>query len=243
MPGLDVARASGRRRVRDTRLAHFSAVSVMDVADDIVERAEAAWLYEAAQTALSPVRSKLILMLADGHDLSQIAAELGLSRRGVESQLYQARRVLRELHAKTLTVIVGCIAALRRGFLPAAPTVTLAALLMIAPVIVGSAPPPVMSTPGGDGARPLANAAESASGAGSMIREKSPTGRRAPTPRARQHSAGPTDSSQERILTIRDPAGSTQLQRRETGGGEQGPVEVLTACLQNLRVEPSHIGC
>lgn len=240
----DTVRAAKRARVRNGKLAKVAVESVVDVAEDVVERAEATWLQATAEAELSPIRQRVIELTADGHDVVTIAKALGLSPRAVEGQLYQARRVLRQLYAKTLPAVVIGLAAVRRSLTPAVPNFALAALLVLSPAFaVGFRP----SVGGPITERAVSPLTSDQIHPRDRERTRSVTRRQASTPkrpvRRAQIERLSAEPRTEAVLTIRDPAGRTAVERRETGGSENGPVEVLTACLQKFRVEASHIGC
>ncbi|MDP9183750.1 MAG: sigma-70 family RNA polymerase sigma factor [Actinomycetota bacterium] len=129
---FDMRRAQHRAQRRDARLALLDDRTVADLAEDVVAKAEAAWADATAQRLLSPRVYRLLQLVGEGVPTSQIAAELGLTDRAVESHLMRARRTMRSALARAVALLGLLGAGLRRSLGPAAPlTVAAAAILMI----------------------------------------------------------------------------------------------------------------
>lgn len=135
---IDRTRSQARSRIRNDRLAGLEPPGAPDIAEDVAARAEAAWLDETARALLSPKAYRLLRLLADGHEIGQAADSMGMTQRAAESLLLRARRTVRKSWAKTLSVLGGCLGALKRWSPAAAPAASLAASAVLALAIATS---------------------------------------------------------------------------------------------------------
>jgi RNA polymerase sigma factor (sigma-70 family) len=237
---IDHTRASERARIRDARFAGESAVSAPDLAEDIAARAEALWADEQARLLLQPRVYELLRMVADGVPMSEVARQLDLTDRAVQSHLLRARRIVRAALARTLAVLGVGVAALRRWSGPVATTtVALAAAVFVMRVAPAQAPTtgprlallPVTTYATDDG-----------------------TGQAAPT----THASGPdaaarADSVARRsgggaarhttVLKVQTSLIGAEIQRRDDGRPSRGPVDQVLNCLKGFRIEIHYQGC
>ncbi|WP_346130591.1 sigma-70 family RNA polymerase sigma factor [Lentzea roselyniae] len=123
---IDHMRRSGRE------CAALGRLTVRDgdvpTPDEVVtDRALARWLAGAVDT-LPPMTRRVCLAMADGSTITQAAADLGLTRRSVESHLTRARRFLRGLAAGAAAVLAGTACRFGKPGIALAATVPVAAL-------------------------------------------------------------------------------------------------------------------
>lgn len=242
---IDRRRASDRARQRDERLAARSQLSVADVAEDVVDRAEARWLEEEARARLDPMVYRLLRRVADGEPVVAVAADLGMTVSSANSHLHRARKLLREVWARTLGVLGLLLAAGRRSRGAVVPATAAAALLFGLPV-----PGPAWES-GGPGS------AQHASGVSKhgvlayvppLEGASRPSTRKA---RAKPHRAAhpPTgrigSPGSRPVVRVNEPLGaSTRVEHRPAGSGPKaGPVAGAFECLANVQVTSTHIGC
>lgn len=239
----DMLRARTRQRARDARLAQVTATSVGDAAEAVLDNAEATWLHEAARAQLSPLRYRLLTLLAEGHHLRDVARELGITHGVAQSQLYQLRRILRTVHGKTLAVLAAVWSATRRVGVTAAPATGLAAaVLVLIPAVAGVVREPTPDSHAVTKAPSLQTAvgrrdAHTERQRRPMTTAFAPRTQTGPATGLKSHAVGPA------VVALDSPAGSTRVERRESGGDEEGPIEVLTACLEQFTVSATHVGC
>lgn len=251
---VDVLRRRDREQRRAARLQAQAELTVPDVAEALVDQAEAQWLARQARLRLTPPALAVLTELADGASVEQAAATLRMSRRSVESHLLRARRVLRGLSAGPLAVLGWLLAAFRRGPVASAGpvTVTAAAAVVLSLVlalpqlpgrpgpagpvtvrpldgdaVVGSAVPP-SGLPAPPGVAPGAQAAPARPG-------QAPE----PPPAPGQQPGVPAPSPVASVLTptVRVDVDSRQDQEEGT------VVEELQHCVESLKVSAEYIGC
>jgi DNA-directed RNA polymerase specialized sigma24 family protein len=239
---VDLVRTRCAERRRDGRLASRASLTEHDVAEEVVNRAEARWFDSAARRTLRPHVYALLERLAADVSIDQAAAELGMSRRAAESHLLRARRTLREVLPKAMASVVVLFGAFRRlGSRSAAPALTAvsAACLLVLPAVSGvfsggEAPQRALAPPHAH-ERP-ATALELLAGG-----QEPPLTREKPARSARR---APAESKRSPIVTVHGPGRSEVFVRHgDTGGHERGPVEVLLACVDDFQISPQRIGC
>jgi len=232
---VDRLRTVMRERRRDTQLAVQAEAQFCDPAEQVVDRAAAAWLSAEAQRRLSPQSMRILRATSDGEDLRTIAAREGLTFRAAESDLFRSRRLLRGVWARALAGLAAAWAGVRRALLPAAPAaVAAAALLMLLPAFLTAPSPaePRSQEPSPTGPPLAARTQETVS---PDRRPSAP----APTPE-RTTTAGTSPV----LLREGDPAGSTIVQKDRHGSGpDAGLVGGAIECLTNLTLDPHHLGC
>ena len=118
---LDRIRGQVRERRAAARLG--AELSSPDVADDICERGEAAWVQSYAKAKLDPAVYALLQHIGDGLSVGEAAAATGMTYKAAEGHLTRARRMLRSATARAFAALLGLLAGLRRWTV--APTVTL----------------------------------------------------------------------------------------------------------------------
>lgn len=190
---------------------------------------------------LPSTTSELLLLLSDGGDVRAAAARLGIAPRDAPDRV---RRTLTTRWPRTAAVAVAFAGLGRRNLMAGAPAVALLLVAGLTVVQLQSSSPVPGRAPGG------------------QLLELSEPSRevRAPDPRARVVQSRP---AAPRRATVRPP---TAPQRRvphrqvvvavpgaaggglaegegDTVSGEQGPVEVLEACVEQLQVSVEHVGC
>jgi RNA polymerase sigma factor (sigma-70 family) len=250
---VDVLRRRDREQRRAARLQAQLELAVPDLAEALVDQAEAQWLAQQARLRLTPPALAVLTELADGASVEQAAATLGMSRRSVESHLLRARRVLRGLSAGPLAVLGWLLAPFRRVPVTSAGPVTLTATAAAVLSLVLALPqgPSETGPPGPVTVRPL----DGKSVVGSAVPSPAPPlpgavpagARVAPAPAglvpepppAAPQSEAPAPSPVASVLT---PAARVDVDSREDPA-EGTVVEKLQHCVQSLQVSAEHIGC
>lgn len=245
---LDMRRAHGRAWRRTVRYASHEEVSAADIAEDVVARAEAVWADTAARRLLSPRVYRLLQMVGDGVPTSQIALELGLTSRAVESHLLRARRVMRAALAHALALLGALGFALRRIFVVSAPTTAAAAAV----VLLVTAPSLRTWSPWSPGASQELTVASPHSYELPMrhpsIRKPSISLRAARPARggtsASRRLRPSQTGSRSRVATLQGPAhASATVTAGDSGTHEDTPLQMIVACARRFRVSSEHIGC
>jgi hypothetical protein len=113
---VDQVRRRSRERVAGQR--EPAAIAPADPADLVADRDLARWLVRS-MAELPVTTQEVCAAIGEGKSQAQVALELGLTARAVESHLTRARRRLRKLRiAIVLPVGVGCARALQRFAAP-----------------------------------------------------------------------------------------------------------------------------
>ncbi len=242
---LDMRRARSRSWRRAARYASLDQVTVADIAEDVAARAEAVWADAAARGMLSPRVYRLLQMVGDDVPTAQIALELGLTSRAVESHLLRARRAMRVALAQALALIGALAFGLRRMFAGTAPaTVAVATFVLmttpsLAPWLPSSPSTPRDLTAGSPHAYELAmtQRSDSTPAAPKLVASRV----HHETAIRRQPTLSPTRSP---IATLQGPAhASATVTAGDSGTHEDTPVEMVVACAHNLQVNSEHVGC
>lgn len=139
--------------------------------EEVVGRAVAKWLADAVDT-LPPMTRQVCHAIASGRTSDQVAVDLGLSRRAVDSHLTRARRLLRTLAASAVAALVAAVYRLvPHGATALAVAATAATLTLVEPpphtvplsthsgllpetAHAGTVPDPVQPNPPKNSARP-----------------------------------------------------------------------------------------
>lgn len=249
---VDVLRRRDREQRRAVRLQAELDLTAPDVAEALVDQAEAQWLARQARLQLTPSALAVLAELAEGASVEQAAATLGVSRRSVESHLLRARRVLRGLSAGPLALLGWLLAPFRRAPATPATGVTLAAaaavlsLALALPDMPGEGNPrdPVTVRPlNGDPVPPAPippePAAPRAVPAGSGPASTVPAQPPEQPPAAARQSVLPAPSP---VASVSTPAVRVDVDSREDPA-EGTVLEELQHCVQTLQVSNEHIGC
>lgn len=138
---VDANRRAMRDGQRAGKLARDLPPDVVDVAEGVVARALARWCVGEA-AALPPATQAVFALWADGADAADIAEELQLSKRSVESHLYRTRRTLQSAWARSMAALTGLLWGLKRLTQGAPLAVTAAAMLLALPTLHGATGPP-----------------------------------------------------------------------------------------------------
>jgi len=237
---VDQVRAAIRARRRDSRLAAQVSLAAPDVAEEIARRAEARWVDAEARRLLSAQDYELLLLVADGLPMQAVAARLGLSQRKAFYQLAEARRVVREALgealAKGLTVLGLVAGAVRKWLTPAAATSAVLAAAVVLSIAATPAGPTSPELRVGPETFPLHEKADP---------EPAPTLKRVAEARPEPTRASATrrTAPPEKVAGVQTSLVGARLERRDDGRTSSGPVEQLTNCIENLRVEPHYLGC
>lgn len=239
---IDMRRAQGRSRQREARLAASTSLTVVDVAEDITNKAEARWADATARRLLSPKVYGLLQMVADDVPVPEIAQRLQLTTRAVESHLLRARRMMRAALAKTLAGLAVLGLGLRRLLPSASPAMaaTAAALLLAVPFVEATRPREVGPTVMGPGYEravdlsPLApHALIGAGGRGAGTGAPGVSG-----------ASKPRTAVRPAVTKIQGPANtSATVTAEDSGTHEDTAVEMVLACAQNVRVTLEYVGC
>jgi RNA polymerase sigma factor (sigma-70 family) len=243
---VDLQRAQVRARRRDVRLAASEPASIADLAEEVVARAEACWADQAAQEVLSPRVYQLLRRVADGVPMREVARELGLSTRAAESHLLRARKTMRATLGRVLLPLAGLAVVARRMWMGAASvgTATVAALLLLTvpalqPWAAGSSLDNGHSHDRGTHQRIVSPPLRSGSAAAAMVRSSRGVQRR-PVGNSRSASSPRLTP----IAVIRGPGrSSAAISAGDSGTHEDGPIEMVFACVTNLDVSWQQIGC
>lgn len=236
----DVLRSRARDERRAERLAAKHDLVIADVAEHIVERAEAGWLSQAAAEFLPARTQELLGALTAGMTITEAAEHLGMTKRAAESHLHRARVALRPVWAAAFSVFAWACGAVRRAA-PAGPQVALAAAAV---VTLGTGPQlPQEARPGeaapsstsatGQDHRPSRPAAASDSATASV-----PSVRRQTAPA--EHRAAPGPAAAPRRIGTASTGVDVSAERRD---GPSQPVPVLLDCVENLQLTAEHVGC
>ena len=102
---IDRLRHLDRARRRDQRLAAQSRLAEPDVAEDVARRSEAAWMAQEARRVLDGRSLDVLTRYAEGESIATIAASHELTAGATRTVLFRARRLLREIYARGLTVL------------------------------------------------------------------------------------------------------------------------------------------
>jgi RNA polymerase sigma factor (sigma-70 family) len=105
---IDRLRRSARERQAVIRLGNHGPCDA-EPGETVSERALAAFLVQSLQQLPTSTR-RVCEAVASGADVDQVAQQLGLSRRAVQSHLTRARRLLRHLAAGAVAALA-CVAA------------------------------------------------------------------------------------------------------------------------------------
>lgn len=247
---IDNVRAVSARRCREDAAERSRALLVPagDPAEAVAERDEARWLVAELQTRLPGRSRRLLDLIAAGYDHDEAAADLGISRKGVHSMLARIRTTALELRASSwrgLAPVVGWFTARRlttSGLAVVGGGVALGVTaLVVVPHLPGSHPPDVPRTQA-----PPAQA-DGRTTPASMPHVTTPAAGRQPAALpatrvvSRQAARGSTRRDVVSVPVTDDR--HVSVVHGETGGGESGPVEVLVACLEDLEVSTSKVGC
>jgi DNA-directed RNA polymerase specialized sigma24 family protein len=241
---VDRARSQARARIRDGRLAGQQQHGAVDVAEDVAARAEARWVDRTARAVLSAKAYRLLRLLADGHEVAAAAAELGMTQRAAESLLLRSRRTVRRAWAKTLAVLGGCLASLRRSGPAAGPAAALAAAVVL--VAVG---PAVWRAPsaGASPAAPTTRAVYVSSDLAETRPVPAPRAAHAPGPPSR--AGAPVRAADQppvrTLMSVPQPMGGhARITRKTRGDGPPaGPVGTIVECVRDFTVSNTHVGC
>jgi RNA polymerase sigma factor (sigma-70 family) len=104
-----------RQFTRDAQMpGHLAYITLPPVEDEVCDRAEARWLAGRSEE-LPPRQAEALRLKAEDLDVGQVAREMGLNYRTVESLLARARRTLRRSLAGTLAVLCWLTARSRHG--------------------------------------------------------------------------------------------------------------------------------
>ncbi|MFC0541396.1 RNA polymerase sigma factor [Kutzneria chonburiensis] len=145
---IDQLRRRSRERVAGQR--EPSAIAPADPAELVADRDLARWLVQS-MTELPVTTQEVCAAIGDGKSATEVASELGLSARAVESHLTRARRRLRKLRiAIVLPVGVCCARALQRFAAPlacAAVAAPVAAVMLMPTSPVPQPSPPRAEAP------------------------------------------------------------------------------------------------
>lgn len=240
---IDRLRALERGRNRDGRLAAQSKLTVPDVAEEVVARAEARWLAQEARERLDPKVYDLLEMVADGIDIADAAAAKEMTLCAAHSHLHRARKLLRQVWAKTLTVLGLTWCGSRRIAGVAGATAASAAVIVLMPswhpAQLGQTPYPVapgsvhLGSGGTDAAYDQQLSATSA---------VSPSPSRTSTRLRTRDTRTPQGGGN---VTVNEPLGSsTTIEDDQHGSGEpDNLLEGAVDCVLNIQVDPSHVGC
>ena len=236
----DELRTKVRGRRRAISLAAHSDAHVVDIAENIVDRAEARWLDDLSRSLPDDTQA-VLRTLAEGATPAETAVQLGMTKRAVESHLLRARRALKATWRQTLA-IVGLLWAARPSLRPAPLVTAAAAAALVVPLAPWHS----------DAARvdPFARAELQAQRV--AVAEVTPAvATRATTARAtavttahRSRAVRVTPPGQARVIAkVDSPAGTVVRASREEHGRDGSVVEDTVACVQNLTVTARRIGC
>lgn len=238
---VDRLRRLDRARRRE-RLAS-QLLPVEDVAEDVVARAEARWMRQEARLRLNEQSYRILQAVADGEDMKVIAARERLTVRAAHSDLFRSRRLLRAVWARTLAILAGLWAMVRRGTVAAPAMAAAATLLTILPSVTPHQPPDSA------GDRPKVEFAPGATAYvvtvypqdGSSVTKPGP----AVNVRPREQTRRPgSQRSRTVLIEAADPAGRTTVTRERHGEGpDAGPAGTVFECVEALRLDPHNLGC
>jgi RNA polymerase sigma factor (sigma-70 family) len=228
-----------------SRVAH-SEPPVAEPQAAVDDRLEAEWV--AGLVATLPEQQRRVLQLrANGWSTSQIAAEMSLSYKAVESLTSRARHSVRAMIAAGGCVVAAATAVWRRAWLPVTPVVVAAAAttLIVATPWSPSAPPAAR----GGAPRVTEFTATTGATAAGGSRDRVTT-----TPLARPPRLAPPGSVAAAVATDRRP--TTVLKGRRVADTGHSDVEItrddedrtfvesVQDCLAGgLEVTPQNVGC
>lgn len=234
----DLLRTTIRDRRRLVRLAGQHEPHDADVADGVVDRAEAAWVSVRATEILPSAARAVLASVADGATAVDAANRHGLSRRAAESHLLRGRRVLRATLAASAAIVAWAFGLVRKAA-PAAPVALVAAALA---VTLGSSAAPYPAPDAGsagDVSHRSTGALEEQSalrpGTDSLVVAKKEIRIAEPVRRA----AVPAVPRSRRIGNGVASATITK-ERRE---GPSDPAGIMLDCVQHLRISLENPGC
>lgn len=232
-----------RRRDAQARAIsrHADSPVERDIAENVVDSAEADWLAREARTRLPRSTQAVLDLLVTGRSIRETALELGLSERSVEGHVHRLRTTLRRAWAASL----GAVAVLASGFrklLPAAAP-ALAVAMVLAIGVVAPARPAV---PPARGVSPTTEDAAAGWRADQFVAGSSPQHEQVqPTSANPARQAGGAVSSSprdKRVLHEQDATGQTDATVKDRGGPDD-PVFGTLKCVQEFEISPSHVGC
>jgi RNA polymerase sigma factor (sigma-70 family) len=242
---INLCMQSQRGHYRDLRLLDRAArrAELIDdgMEDRVVERLAAVKIASAANRL--PERQRVVLELrSDGHSVNEIATQLGLPYKTVESLLSRARAALRGA-AKTLLAGLTALSLLRRSW--ARTSVTVLAPAALAGLAVGVAP--WGATGSASAARPV-TAVSAVSAPPEALRHGA--ARPAETAAVHRASLKPTRRHARRAQpvgpTLRPHAGpvSAQLGGTERQHTEENLLQSVQRCVrEHPQVTSAHVGC
>jgi RNA polymerase sigma factor (sigma-70 family) len=239
---IDMLRAEDRTRRRDAQLAGLERTTVADIAEDVAAQAHARWADQTARQLLQPRVYRLLRLIADEVPVPQVAAELGMTSRAVENHLLRARRVMRRALANALAVLgllgVG-VRRLCRGAATVTVTAAAAVLLLVIPYVrgVGTSPsnPPFAGIPVPAVLQAHHQPGDSTRSPGSAPRD--PAG-------VRRDRDGRATRAESTVVDVAGPAHARAwVTAGDSGTHENGPVEEVVACLENVHIGLEHVGC
>jgi hypothetical protein len=246
---IDRLRNLERSRRRDQLLGSQDRLVLNDPAEDVAQRSEARWMAGEAVRLLDARSLDVLTRYAEGEAIASIAATHDLTEGAARTVLHRARKLLREVYAKSLAVLgLGWLAGRRAGpAAPAATAVTLAAVVFVLspflPAQVGPAP--------GIAAPPSGNrlTLESASSPATLpvAASATPVLTVLPPPAAAapELSRTPAPLTHD-VVAVSEPLGAkTVVTRRQRGDHAtyDDPATVLVDCMTNFRITASQIGC
>jgi RNA polymerase sigma-70 factor (ECF subfamily) len=237
---IDRLRTLERIRIRDEKLAGFAGCVVVDVAEDVVARAEARWVNGQAQELLRPHVYEVLQLIADGQSVEQVASALGMTPRAAQSHLRRARMLLRSALAKTLALIGLGFVWLRRNAMTGATTALAAsAMLLGAPNLGGHARAPG-PTPRALPVMPLHDDSRQSAAVHNST-QASPSAQIASKPQQAPVGEGMSAPN----VHVSEPLGaSTAVETDRHGSGPPaGPVGTIRQCVHDFTVTPQHVGC
>lgn len=237
---MDAVRRDVRDRRRAARLAGRAELQASDIAEAVLDQAEAQWLSRMAEQLLSPPALAVVHAVADGYSVAEAGSRLGMTTSAAESHLARARRALRDALAATLGVLVWILTRLRRAA-PAAPVAVLAAAVAVltSPLLPTDRTPSIRAEhviSMGDVQRPAADIAtqrpaqaelRTITGAQTMT-VKSPA-RRPAQPRA--------------VRRVSTPGAGTVVIESQQRNSPSDPVGATVWCVRHLTVSLDRVGC
>jgi RNA polymerase sigma-70 factor (ECF subfamily) len=230
---IDAVRRDVRGRRRALRLAvQADPQAAADIAEAVVEQAEARWLSRTAQEVLPETSAQVLAAVADGHTIAEAADRLGMTKRAAESHLHRARAALRAALSATLGLLAALGWTLRRAA-HGAPVAVLAAAtaFLVAPQLIVSQPVPAGIAPERSFSRPAVAVTQ---------RPGSPAPPRHVV-RVRPASARPAHGTNAQGNT-RTVAGAVVL-RTQYRSSPDDPVGGVLWCAKHLVVSTKHVGC
>jgi DNA-directed RNA polymerase specialized sigma24 family protein len=244
---IDRLRNLERSRRRDQLLGSQDRLLLNDPAEDVAQRSEARWMAGEAARLLDARSLDVLTRYAEGEAIASIAVTHDLTEGAARTVLHRARKLLREVYAKSLAVLgLGWLAGRRTG--PAAPAaVTLAAVVFVLspflPAQVG--PTPGVAAPPSGNRLTLESASSPAAlpvaASATLVLTVLPP----PAAAAPEFPRTPAPLAHE-VVAVSEPMGAkTVITRRQRGDHAtyDDPATVLVDCLKNFRLTASQIGC